>query len=411
MYASCEQLFQPHLKAKPVVVLSNNDGCVIARSAEAKALGIPMGAPMFKIRDMMRRNQVEVFSSNYTLYGNMSARVMETIESLVPQVEVYSIDEAFADLTGIDPVEPLCRQLKETIYRNVGLPVCVGASSTKTLAKLANRAAKKYRGARGVIDLTNPQRQQKLLALTDVSDVWGVGPRLVKRLRDMGIQTALDLAQCDPEHIRSQFSVVLARTVRELNGESCIELETAQVEQQQIMCSRSFGQRVTDRGALREALVRHTANACQRLRAQSMVAGQYSIFIRTSPFSGDPYYANSINERLPWPTDDTGVLLKRADRLLDHIWRDGFRYAKAGVMLTDLYPLTANQPDLFQESTSQPRRQELLSLVDRLNRERRGTVTFASEGQQTGAATAMRQDRLSPRFTTRFDEVPRARLD
>ena len=320
------------------------------------------------------------------------------------------IDEAFADLTGIDPIEPVCRQIKETIYRNVGLPVCVGASSTKTLAKLANRAAKKYRGAQGVVDLTDPQRQKKLLALTDVSDVWGVGPRLVKRLREMGIQTALDLTQSDPNQIHSQFSVVLARTVRELNGESCIELETAQPEQQQIMCSRSFGQRVTDRSALREALVRYTANACQRLRAQSMVAGQYSIFIRTSQFSGDPYYSNSISEHLPWPTDDTSVLLNRADRLLDHIWRDGFRYAKAGVLLTDLYPLTARQPDLFQETANQPKRQKLLSLVDRLNSECRGAVTFASEGTKTGP-TNMRQDRLSPRFTTRFTEVPRARLD
>ncbi|MEP4548460.1 MAG: DUF4113 domain-containing protein [Saccharospirillum sp.] len=340
----------------------------------------------------------------------MSARVMETIESLVPRVEVYSIDEAFADLTGIDSVEPVCRQIRETIYRDVGLPVCVGVSSTKTLAKLANRAAKKYRGAHGVVDLTDPQRQKKLLALTDVSDVWGVGPRLVKRLRAMGIQTALDLAQSDPAQIHSQFSVVLARTVRELNGESCIELETAQPEQQLIMCSRSFGQRVTDRNALREALVRHTANACQRLRSQSMVAGQYSFFIRTSPFSGDPYYSNSISEKLPWPTDDTSVLLNRANRLLDHIWRDGFRYAKAGVLLTDLYPLTARQPDLFQESGNQPRRQELLSLLDRLNSECRGAVTFASEGTKNGPTT-MRQDRLSPRFTTRFTEVPRARLD
>ncbi|WP_394169157.1 DUF4113 domain-containing protein [Saccharospirillum alexandrii] len=340
----------------------------------------------------------------------MSARVMETIESLVPRVEVYSIDEAFADLTGIDSVEPVCRQIRETIYRNVGLPVCVGASSTKTLAKLANRAAKRYRGTRGVVDLTDPQRQKKLLALTDVSDVWGVGPRLVKRLREMGVHTALDLAQSDPNQIHSQFSVVLARTVRELNGESCIELETAQPEQQQIMCSRSFGQRVTDRSALREALVRYTANACQRLRAQSMVAGQYSIFIRTSPFSGDPFYSNSISEQLPWPTDDTSVLLNRADRLLDHIWRDGFRYAKAGVLLTDLYPLTARQPDLFQGESNQPKRQALLSLVDRLNSECRGAITFASEGTKTGP-TNMRQDRLSPRFTTRFTEVPRARLD
>lgn len=342
----------------------------------------------------------------------MSARVMAIIESEAPRVEIYSIDEAFADLTGVQDITGTCRRIQARILNEVGLPVCVGASTTKTLAKLANRAAKKYRATGGVVDLTDPARQKRLLALTDVADVWGVGPRLVKRLRSLNIHTALDLASGDPKALHEAFSVVLARTAQELNGVSCIDLESEAPVQQQIVCSRSLGERLEDKELVRQALVRFTANAAQRLRSQGLLAGQYTIFMRTSPFSGDPYYANSLSERLPWPTDDTGAMTERLDTLLGAIWRDGFRYAKAGVMLTDLYPQGSQQPDLFDGSRSSEAgqgREQLLALMDSLNRQSRGQLKFASEGLTT-AKSDMRQERLSPRYTTRFDELPVARL-
>ena len=256
-YASCETVFRPDLKGKPVVVLSNNDGCVIARSTEAKKAGIKMGAPYFKMRAELTRHAVQVFSSNYALYDDRSHLVMTILEEMAPSVEIYSIDEAFIDLTVVQncmALETFGRQVKERIRKETHLTVGVGIAQTKTLAKLANFAAKKWSKTGGIVDLSDPERQKKLLALIDVADVWGVGHRIGKRLNAMGVMTAKDLADQSTESIRKQFSVVMERTVRELRGESCLELESVTPDKQQIMCSRSFGSRISDYDQMREAV-------------------------------------------------------------------------------------------------------------------------------------------------------------
>lgn len=324
------------------------------------------------------------------------------------------IDEAFLDLTGTERSEPLaahCRRIQEQVYRNVGLPVCVGASTTKTLAKLANRAAKKYPKTSGVVDLTDPARQRRLLAITDVADVWGVGPRLSKRLRSLNIHTALDLAQSDPKDIRRRFSVVLERTARELNGEACIELETAPEAQQQIVCSRSFGDRVVSRDSMHEALASFTAQATARLRKQNRVARSMAIYIRTSPFTPDPQYSNALTTQLPYPGDDTRSFLEQGRLMLDRIWRDGYRYAKAGVMLSDFYDPRQLQADLFDNRASADKRSAVavMEVMDRINNEMKGALRFASEGLPRSKGRMdweMNQAYLSPRYTTRFTELP-----
>ena len=415
MYASCETLFRPDWRGRPVVVASNNDGCIVARSSEAKAIGIKMGDPLFKIRDKIKQEGVIVCSSNYTLYGDLSNRIMMTIESMVPRHYWYSIDETFVDLTGTTsaiPLETFCHQIKDRIKKDVGLPVCVGASTTKTLAKLANRAAKKYPATQGVVDLTDKNRQRRLMALCEVGDVWGVGPRLAKRLREMDIHTALDLANASPKTIRTHFSVVLERTVRELNGEACIELDDAPATQQQIVCSRSFGQRVQQKAMMMEALANYTATATARLRQQGLVAKAITIFMRTSPFGGEPQYANSRMATLPIPTDDTRVLLGRVRAMLDRIWRDGYRYAKAGVMLTDFYDPKHLQADLFAQPSH--RTQAIMATLDQINAEMPGKLALGSQGvsrvTDNHNGWQMKQSMLSPRYTTRFSDLPVARI-
>src|SRR5690554_2352753 len=271
-YASCEKLFRPDLANVPVVVLSNNDGCVVARSKEAKDLGIKMAVPLYQVKDLLQRHNIKTFSSNYALYADISSRVMRVLESLAPQVEVYSIDEAFLDLTGVSSIQSLeafGQHVKQSVLQWVGIHVCVGIAPTKTLAKLANHAAKKYPATGGVVDLSQRERQQKLLAITPVTDVWGVGRRLGKRLDMMGIKTALDLAKCVPATIRNSFSIVLERTVRELNGESCLDLEELPPTKQQIMCSRSFGSRITTFEQMSEAIAQYTARAAEKLRQEN----------------------------------------------------------------------------------------------------------------------------------------------
>src|SRR5690554_2745934 len=301
-YASCERLFRPDLNGRPIVVLSNNDGCIVARSAEAKALGIKMGAPYFQIQRFLEQQGVEVFSSNYALYADISARVMTTLEEMAPRVEVYSIDEAFLDLTGVDHIIELdCfgRQVRETVGRYTGITVCVGIAPSKTLAKLANHAAKKWHATGGVVDLRDKARQRKLMSLLPVDEVWGVGRKLTQRLQSDGIKTVLDLADAQPKSIRQQYSVVLERTVRELNGESCLDLEEVTPVKQQIVCSRSFGERVTDRGVMREAVSEYAARAAEKLRIEGRTAKRVSLFMRTNRFnSHEPQYTPCLSAEL-----------------------------------------------------------------------------------------------------------------
>ncbi len=410
-YASCEKLFRPDLKDTPVVVLSNNDGCVVARSREAKLLGIKMGVPVFQIKAEMQRHGILAFSSNYALYADLSSRVMRTLEEMAPRVEVYSIDEAFLDLTGIESAISLVefgQQVRERIGHWIGITVCVGIAPTKTLAKLANHAAKKYPATQGVVDLTNPDRQRRLLALVPVDDVWGVGRRHSKRLNALGITTALDLANASPRAIRDQFSVVLERTVRELNGESCIELEEIPPTKKQIVCSRSFGVKVTHFELLREAVCEYATRATEKLRKEQQQAKVLTVFIRTSPFKdNEPQYSNSASGELLIPSCDTRDFIELANHLLKRIWKDGFRYAKAGVMLSDFYDPGMFQPGLFDDVSTRSNSQQLMSVLDTINQSGAGKVFFA--GQGTKKDWSMKREHLSPAYTTRWDQLPRVK--
>ncbi|MFI8620825.1 translesion error-prone DNA polymerase V subunit UmuC [Marinomonas sp. NPDC078689] len=408
-YVSCEKLFRPDLKHTPVVVLSNNDGCIVARSKEVKALGIKMGVPMFQVQDEIRQHGIVCFSSNYALYADMSNRVMTILEEEAPRLEVYSIDEAFMDLSGVDHVVDLLefgKQVKAKVDQWAGITVGVGIAPTKTLAKLANYAAKKYPATGSVVDLMDPERQKRLLALVEVSDVWGVGRRTTAKLKARGVHTALDLANADPKTIRSEFSVVLERTIRELNGVSCLDLELVRPTKQQIICSRSFGHKVTDKRELREAVAKYTTRAAEKLRGEKRLCRVVSVFVRTSPFiPNEPQYSKTLSAGLPNPTDDTRDLLEVANELFKRIYRAGFRYAKGGVMLADFYEQGAFQQDLFRADNPKINSKALMSVVDKINHSGLGNVFFASQG--VSPQWAMKREHLSPGYTTRWDELPK----
>lgn len=412
-YASCETVFRPDLKGRPVVVLSNNDGCVIARSAEAKAAGIAMGEPYFKLKDQIRRAGVVCFSSNYELYADMSQRVMTTLEELAPRVEIYSIDEAFCDLTGVRNcrvLEDFGRELQEAVYRNTRLAVGVGIGQTKTLAKLANHAAKKWlRQTGGVVDLSNVDRQRKLMAALPVDETWGVGRRIAKKLEAMGIRTVLDLADTDIRFIRKHFNVVLERTVRELRGEQCLELEEFAPAKQEIVCSRSFGDRVTDYEQMRQAICSYAARAAEKLRGEHQYCRFISAFVKTSPFAlNEPYYGNSASVKLLTPTQDSRDIIGAATRCLDVIWKDGHRYQKAGVMLGDFFSQGVAQLNLFDDNAPRAGSEKLMEVLDHLNaKDGKGTLYFAGQGIQQ--QWQMKREMLSPRYTTRFSDLLRVK--
>ncbi|MCO4156917.1 Y-family DNA polymerase [Citrobacter amalonaticus] len=412
-YASCETVFRPDLKGKPVVVLSNNDGCVIARSAEAKLLGVKMGDPYFKQKELFRRCGVVCFSSNYELYADMSNRVMTTLEEMSPRCEIYSIDEAFCDLSGVSNcrvLEDFGRELQEAVYRNTRLAVGVGIGQTKTLAKLANHAAKKWkRQTGGVVDLSNVDRQRKLMAALPVDETWGVGRRITKKLDAMGIKTVLDLADTDIRFIRKHFNVVLERTVRELRGEPCLELEEFAPVKQEIVCSRSFGERVTEYDAMRQAICSYASRAAEKLRGEHQYCRFISAFVKTSPFAlNEPYYGNSASVKLLTPTQDSRDIIAAATRCLDAIWKDRHRYQKAGVMLGDFFSQGVAQLNLFDDNTPRAGSEKLMEVLDQLNAKGgRGTLYFAGQGIQQ--QWAMKREMLSPRYTTRFSDLLRVK--
>lgn len=408
-YASCETAFRPDLKGRPVVVLSNNDGCVIARNAEAKTVGVKMGDPYFKQKDLFRRYGVVCFSSNYELYADMSSRVMFTLEALSPRCEIYSIDEAFCDLAGVRNCRVLAdfgRELKDAVYQITGLAVGVGIAQTKTLAKLANHAAKKWqRQTGGVVDLSNLDRQRKLMAALPVDEVWGVGRRISKKLEAMGIKTVLDLADTDIRFIRKHFNVVLERTVRELRGEPCLELEEYAPVKQEIVCSRSFGERISDYDAMRQAICSYASRAAEKLRGEHQYCRFISTFVKTSPFAlNEAYYGNSASVKLITPTQDSRDIIAAATRSLDAIWKDGHRYQKAGVMLGDFFSQGIAQLNLFDDNAPRRGSEKLMEVLDHLNaKEGRGALYFAGQGIQQ--QWAMKREMLSPRYTTRYEDL------
>lgn len=411
-YASCEKLFAPKLAGRPVVVLSNNDGCVVARSAEAKALGIGMGVPWFKIAANAESQGVVALSSNYALYADMSNRVVEVLSAFTPDLEVYSIDESFLDLSGFRHLDLLAyaQQIRQRVGRWIGLPVCVGIGPTKTLAKLANHFAKKGPAFGGVCDLAllDEATRSRLFSETPIDEVWGVGRRIASRLSEMGIETVEALRRSDPDWIREQFSVVLSRTVRELNGVSCLSLETVTPPKQQIMASRSFGNLVFDIEDLREALAHHVSRAAEKLRSQGDEAGALTVMIRTNPFKPtEPQYQRTVTLPLATPTSDTLHLIVVAHKILDDLFRPGFAYHKAGVMLSELRPATARQADLFGVAARDARRQATMQVMDEINRKwGRGTVRTSAAGHRAG--WQMRRERLSPAYTTSWTDLPTA---
>ncbi|MGL4724544.1 MAG: translesion error-prone DNA polymerase V subunit UmuC [Scandinavium sp.] len=404
MYASCEQLFRPDLKGKPVVVLSNNDGACVALNAQAKAVGIKRGVPYFQVSGLIKQHNVAVFSSNYALYGDLSQRVSAVLESLAPELTVYSIDESFLRVDGIDACESFesfGMRVRDTVFQHTGLTCGIGVSQTHTLAKLANHAAKTWPGTRGIVVLTERQRQRKLMSLLPVSEVWGIGRKLSARLEAMGIKTALDLADTHLPFVRKTFGVTVERTVRELNGISCISVESLPAKEQ-IISSRSFGERITDKQQMHEAICQYAERAAQKLRGERRYCRHITVFIRTSPFSGDPYYSNAASKTLMTATQDTRDIIAAAMRGLDEIWRDGYRYQKGGIMLND-FTDRAGQIDLFDDTPPQANSEALMQTLDRLNRYG-NQVWFA--GQGISKDWKMKREWLSPAYTTNWKALP-----
>lgn len=409
-YASCEKLFDPTLRDTPIVVLSNNDGCVVARSKESKTLGVPMGAPWFQVQAMAKQHGIRAFSSNYALYADMSSRVVEILRGFTPSLEVYSIDESFLVLDGLPgSTEDIGRGIRERVATWVGLPVCVGIASTKTLAKLANHAAKKALAGRdGVCDFgaMGPDELSALFARIPVAEVWGVGRRLDERLAELRIGTVKELRDAPPTWIRERFSVVLERTVRELNGVSCLDLEDVAPDKQQIMASRSFGNPVFDLEGLSEAVASHTTRAAEKLRAQRHVAGAVTVMIRSNPFKPwEPQYNRSEVVPLAEPSADTRDLIRAALAGLRGIYREGYAYKKAGVMLCGLEPQRRSHISLLNDSEREQRSTALMQVMDRINeRWGRGSLRPLATGFDSG--WRMRREKLSPAWTTRWDQLP-----
>lgn len=410
-YVSCERVFRPDLNDKPVMVLSNNDGCVVARSQQVKDLGIKMGVPLFQVQHLVNQHQIQLFSSNYTLYADMSARVMSLLEEFTPRMEVYSIDEAFLDLTGVYPCyqDPMAygQRIRKTIARQTGIPVCVGMGPTKTLAKLANFAAKKWKQAGGVLDLTDPIRREKLMKIVPVDEVWGIGRQTTKRLNQLGIQTVWDLAIQSPKTIQAQFNVVVARTVMELNGTACLDLEDVAADKQQIVCSRSFSRKLTELEELSRALSEYCTRAAEKLRRQQSVTGCVSVFIRTNPFAvQEPQYQRAATVKLDAATQDTRTIIRVALSSLKAIYKPGFGYQKCGVQLSAIRPAASpSQFDLFDLSCegAPPDNAILMQTLDTINRRFPKAVTIASSGFDN--SWKPKAERISQRYTTDWREL------
>lgn len=406
-FVSCERVFAPALAKHPVVVLSNNDGCIIARSNEAKALGLGMGQPVFKAKAILQQHQVKVFSANFALYGDFSWRVVQALHHFSPDVEVYSIDEAFLPLLGDRPaLTTQGRAIRQQVGQWTGIPTAVGIAETKTLAKLAAELAKRSPQLAGVLNLTgHPALQERALAATPVGDVWGVGRKLAPRLHAMGITTALALRDTSHYHLLANgFTTPLLRTVTELRGTPCLPLELTHAPKQSVVCSRSFGQAITQLLPLQQAVAAYTARAAQKIRQDQQAASALRVFIRTNPFrQGRPQYANYSVITLPLATADTSVLIAQATQAVAKLYKPGFAYHKAGVMLFGLLPQEAVQPSLWQYPD--PKRMALLATVDKLTTELGShAIKFAAEG--LGSRWRMTQAHRSPRYTTHWDELP-----
>ncbi|OGQ88718.1 MAG: SOS mutagenesis and repair protein UmuC [Deltaproteobacteria bacterium RIFOXYD12_FULL_56_24] len=405
-YVSCERLFSPRLEGRPVVVLSNNDGCIIARSNEAKELGIKMGAPFFQCRELMEAHQVQVFSSNYPLYGDLSQRVMGILSQLEPEVDIYSIDEAFFRQAKGKPQALLDngRHIRATVRKQVGIPVSIGFGSTKTLAKIANRIAKKQPEHGGIFVLPE-ENLEAILATIEVGEVWGIGPRHSQKLFTYGIRTALDLKNANDTWLRKHLTITGLRTAMELRGVSCLPFEEVPAPRRKsVTSSRSFGQPVTDLSGLREALSAYVSIAAEKLRAEHKKAGCLQVYLTTNRFrDGEPQYANSLTVNLPNPTASTLALIHHASEALRQLYRPGFSYRKVGVILVDLVASSHEQQHLFRAKHEE--QGELMAALDKINR-RWGRDTLQSGSAGFKRPWKNKQTRKSPSYTTSWHELP-----
>ena len=409
-YASCERIFRPDLKHVPIVVLSNNDGCVIARSTEAKKMGIGMGVPWFKVKDSFLSQGGKVFSSNFTFYGDMSARVMNILEGFVPEVEVYSIDEAFLGLDSLEKHYNLydfgCH-IRSLIKQWTGVPVRIGIASTKTLTKIALNEAKRINVPTKVHQISTIKEIREALKNTPVRDVWGVGRRLGEHLNQAKITNALQLADVDPRYIKRKFSVVLERTVRELRGQRCLGIENNAAAKKQIVVSRSFGTRVTDLKTLRPIVSNFAVRAAEKLRNEKQKCSQVSVFVRTSPFSDHkPQHTGYKTIEFPTPTNDTRDILIAAKKALLPIFKPGYDYAKAGILLSRFSNEETKQYSLFKDPNEPKENSKFMKYIDELNAYET-QIYFAS--QNTKKWSPMKQNMTSPKYTTCWYELPIAK--
>lgn len=405
-YVSCERVFRPDLKSTPIVVLSNNDGCAVSRSNEAKALGIKMGQPWFECKELAEEHGILALSSNYALYADLSNRVMSILSDYSPRHEVYSIDECFVDLTGTPKLREVSYAIRERVIAWTGIPVCVGIGPTKTLAKLANHIAKKHPRSKGVFnynDLTQAQ-QDKLLGQIEVGEVWGVGRRISERLAEQGIHTVQDLRSAHTATLRSEFGVVIEKTQRELQGIVCIDLQEVLPDKKQIVSSRSFGQTVRDVAVLKDAMSSFVANACGKLRAQGSHASLIQVSLHTNRFRKDlPQYNPSFTLPLPQPTNDSLVVNRWADYLVGQLFKPEYEYKKAGIMLGEITPVGQYQADWLEPTQAADTR--LMDAIDGLNKKfGRGTLKVSTQGALKG--WHMRQERKSPSYTTDWESIP-----
>lgn len=413
MYVSCERVFDPSLNDKPVIVLSNNDGCAVARSNEAKSLNIKMGVPLFQIKDIVQQHNVIVLSSNYAMYAEMSRRFHTILASYVTdeEVEPYSIDECFVDFTAYEKnfdLEKVGHDMRAKIWKWIGLPVCVGIGRSKTEAKISNHIAKKNQGFNGVCDLVNmdPCNKEYYFSLIDVSEVWGVGRKHSKKLQSMGINTVLDLACAEPREMQKKFSIVMARTIYELQGISCIEIEHTPPSKKQIVASRSFGGRVTELTDLKEAISMYAQDACKRLRDEGLLCGCMIAFVQSNPFDANvPFYNKSITGSFSEPTDCAVDFVKAATRMLNDIYKEGIKYKKCGVVLTCLEPKSGHTYDLLTDFETIEKKEQLMRALENVH------TKFGKKKIGVGPCFipnrnwSMSRDKLS-RNPFRWDELP-----
>lgn len=405
-YCSCERVFNPKILKSPVVVLSNNDGCVVSRTDEAKKLGIPMGVPFFQIRELVKKNNVQVFSSNYTLYGDMSARVMNLLTEFTPDLEIYSIDEAFLFFEGFHStnLKSYAQQIKSTIFQCTGLPICVGLGPTKVLAKMANHLAKiNKQQTAGVVSLVEKKERDFFLTKVSVNDIWGIGTKSTEKLRARGIYTAQQLVDASPQLIQKLLTIQGLRIQKELQGISCIELTSIEDEQKQIMSTRSFGSAVYEINDLKEAIANHVTTACEKLRENQQTARSLSIYIRTNPFKNSSQYNTYITIPLQTGSASTSKLIKVAHQGLEKIFKENYEYKKCGVILSDLYKNEAQQLDFFKEADSE-KDIKLMQVMDSINaRNGKNTIKLASCG--TNHFWKMLSEMKTQCFTTKWNEL------